>query len=136
MQISSSMPYQILPKTQRPHIPYLTDAPNTNSAQYNLNHVTTAEAAKLATDLYNDGKLSLHEMVLILHARPDINEDGSDRKSNPATQQAWDLIGHMKMAVESCRSRQDEQGVKIYQRILDVLTQTAAEPGRNLNTLA
>ncbi|MBM5573240.1 hypothetical protein [Deefgea sp. CFH1-16] len=136
MQISSSMPFQILPQAQRPHIPYLPDAPNSNSAQYDLNHVTSAEAAKIATDLYNDGKLSLHEMGLILHARLDINEDGSDRKSNPATQQTWDLIGHMEMAIESCRSRLDEQGVKTYQRILDVLTQTAAEPGRKLKTQA
>lgn len=136
MQISNLKPYEILPKAQRPPIPYQPDAPSSNSAQYDLNHITAAEAAKIATDLYNDGKLSLHEMGLILHARLDINEDGTDRKSNPATQPAWNLIEHMEMAVESCRSRFDEQGVKIYQHILDVLTQTAAEPGRKLNTQA
>ncbi|WP_132038697.1 hypothetical protein [Iodobacter fluviatilis] len=99
--------------------------------------MTDKEAAKLATDLYNDGKISFYELGAMQLCHLNINEDGSPRTEDTATlSKKWNFIDYAETSVRSCQSRNDEQGAKIYQHLLDVLKQTATEPGRRLNVSA
>ncbi len=135
MNVSSASPLSILPAHLRPKMPYPPDAPVGDSSQYDPSNLTVKEAAKLATDLYNDGKISLHELGVLMFAHNlNINEDGSPRAVDASTQsKKWNFIDYAKESVLACQSRNDAQGVGIYQHILDVLKQTAAEPGRKVN---
>ncbi|MDW5419048.1 hypothetical protein R6242_20975 [Iodobacter sp. CM08] len=137
MNISAATPLSILPAHLRPKIPYQPDTPAGDSSQYDPSNMTDKEAAKLATDLYNDGKISLHELGAIMLSHLNINEDGSPRADDVSAQsKKWNFIDYAKESVRACQSRNDAQGMGIYQHILDVLKQTAAEPGRKINTAA
>lgn len=134
MNTSAISPLSILPAYLRPKIPYQPDAPASDSSQYDPRNMTGTEAAKLATDLYNDGKISFYELGAIMFSHLNINEDGSPRVEDASTQsKKWNFIDYAKQSVLACQSRNDAQGAGIYQHILDVLKQTAAEPGRKVN---
>ncbi|MBY0443989.1 MAG: hypothetical protein K2Q15_02115 [Burkholderiales bacterium] len=135
MNVSAASPLSILPAHLRPKIPYQPDAPVGDSKLYDPANMTAGEAAKLATDLYNDGKISLHELgVITLTHRLNINEDGSPRAEDESSRlKKWNFIDYAKQSVVACQFRNDAQGVGIYQHILDVLEQTAAEPGRRVS---
>jgi hypothetical protein len=135
MNVSSVSPVAILPIDRRPRIPYQQDAPASDSHTYDVSNVTDKEAAKLAVDLYNNGKISLHELGVLQLAHPDINEDGSPRIKS-AAESRWNLLEYAENSVQACISRNDEQGKNIFQHILDVLKGVEKESGRRVNTSA
>jgi hypothetical protein len=135
LNVSAISPLNILPASMRTKMPYQPDAPTSDSSKYDPTDLTQKEAAKLATDLYNDGKISFHELgAMMISTNLNLNEDGSPRtEDSTSTPKKLDFIAYAEKSISACQSRNDAQGVKIYQNILDALKQTAMERGRKVN---